>query len=103
MISERTVSEALRGPTCELAENVDRTRTERTQGKGSEATSPARPSASLADFKGTFGEPGGTRTRDPLLKRQMLYRLSYRPGSEIFSLAYRAEPTARPAGCCCVM
>ena len=26
------------------------------------------------------GEPGGTRTRDPLLKRQMLYRLSYRPG-----------------------
>jgi hypothetical protein len=24
------------------------------------------------------GEPGGTRTRDPLLKRQMLYRLSYR-------------------------
>ena len=25
------------------------------------------------------GEPGGTRTRDPLLKRQMLYRLSYRP------------------------
>ena len=27
------------------------------------------------------GEPGGTRTRDPLLKRQMLYRLSYRPGT----------------------
>ena len=26
-----------------------------------------------------IGEPGGTRTRDPLLKRQMLYRLSYRP------------------------
>ena len=26
------------------------------------------------------GEPGGTRTRDPLLKRQMLYRLSYRLG-----------------------
>ena len=25
------------------------------------------------------GEPAGTRTRDPLLKRQMLYRLSYRP------------------------
>ena len=25
------------------------------------------------------GEPGGTRTRDPLLKRQMLFRLSYRP------------------------
>jgi hypothetical protein len=34
------------------------------------------------------GEPGGTRTRDPLLKRQMLYRLSYRPcGGTIFSLA----------------
>ncbi len=27
-----------------------------------------------------LSEPGGTRTRDPLLKRQMLYRLSYRPG-----------------------
>ena len=25
------------------------------------------------------GEPGGTRTRDPMLKRHMLYRLSYRP------------------------
>ena len=25
------------------------------------------------------GEPGGTRTRDPVLKRHMLYRLSYRP------------------------
>ena len=24
------------------------------------------------------GEPGGTRTRDPLIKSQMLYRLSYR-------------------------
>src|ERR1039457_5477099 len=28
-----------------------------------------------------IGEPGGTRTRDPLIKRQMLYRLSYRPGT----------------------
>jgi hypothetical protein len=27
------------------------------------------------------GEPGGTRTRGPLLKRQMLYRLSYRLSS----------------------
>src|SRR5215469_15589741 len=26
-----------------------------------------------------FGEPGGTRTRDPVLKRHMLYHLSYRP------------------------
>jgi hypothetical protein len=26
-----------------------------------------------------LGEPGGTRTRDPLIKSQMLYRLSYRP------------------------
>ena len=25
------------------------------------------------------GEPGGTRTRDPVLKRHMLYHLSYRP------------------------
>ena len=27
------------------------------------------------------GEPGGTRTRDPVLKRHMLYHLSYRPKS----------------------
>ena len=26
-----------------------------------------------------LGEPAGTRTRDPLIKSQMLYRLSYRP------------------------
>lgn len=26
-----------------------------------------------------LGEPGGTRTRDPVLKRHMLYHLSYRP------------------------
>src|ERR1035441_2601425 len=26
-----------------------------------------------------IGEPGGTRTRDPVLKRHMLYHLSYRP------------------------
>ena len=32
--------------------------------------------------KVNLGEPGGTRTRDPLLKRQMLYRLSYRPITE---------------------
>jgi hypothetical protein len=25
------------------------------------------------------GEPGGIRTRDPVLKRHMLYLLSYRP------------------------
>src|SRR5690348_2237836 len=35
-----------------------------------------------------FGEPGGTRTRDPLLKRQMLYRLSYRPDSRRFTSVY---------------
>ena len=28
---------------------------------------------------GWFGEPGGARTRDPVLKRHMLYHLSYRP------------------------
>jgi hypothetical protein len=33
------------------------------------------------EYERNFGEPGGTRTRDPLLKRQMLYRLSYRPGA----------------------
>jgi hypothetical protein len=25
------------------------------------------------------GEPGGTRTRDPVIKSHMLYQLSYRP------------------------
>ncbi len=27
---------------------------------------------------GIFGGPGGTRTRDQLIKSQLLYRLSYR-------------------------
>ena len=27
----------------------------------------------------TYGEPGGTRTRDPVIKSHMLYQLSYRP------------------------
>lgn len=30
----------------------------------------------LIDFT---GEPGGTRTRDPVIKSHMLYQLSYRP------------------------
>jgi integrase len=39
------------------------------------------------------GEPGGTRTRDPLLKRQMLYRLSYRPSrARNLYPAYHATP-----------
>lgn len=29
-------------------------------------------------FKGIFGDSGGIRTHDPLLKRQLLCRLSYR-------------------------
>ena len=33
----------------------------------------------LLILKELFGEPGGTRTRDPLIKSQMLYQLSYRP------------------------
>ena len=28
---------------------------------------------------GESGEPGGTRTRDPVIKSHMLYQLSYRP------------------------
>jgi hypothetical protein len=31
----------------------------------------------LTDFIARIGELGGTRTRDPLIKSQMLYRLSY--------------------------
>ena len=38
-----------------------------------------------------FGEPGGTRTRDPVLKRHMLYHLSYRPIA-ILELAEGFEP-----------
>ena len=30
-----------------------------------------------------YGEPAGTRTRDPLLKRQMLCQLSYRPINDL--------------------
>ena len=41
-----------------------------------------------------IGEPGGTRTRDPLIKSQMLYRLSYRP----FAVAKKGRSTTmRPA------
>jgi hypothetical protein len=32
-----------------------------------------------------FGEPGGARTRDHRIKSAMLYQLSYRPGSYLFS------------------
>ncbi len=35
--------------------------------------------AEIAGKIGWNGEPGGTRTRDPLIKSQMLYQLSYRP------------------------
>ncbi len=34
------------------------------------------PSSSVLDL---HGEPGGTRTRDPVIKSHMLYQLSYRP------------------------
>ncbi len=37
----------------------------------------------VVENKGNFGEPGGTRTRDPMLKRHMLYRLSYRPSGGV--------------------
>ena len=35
-----------------------------------------------------FGEPGGARTRDPLIKSQMLYRLSYRSKNSFLSGGY---------------
>ena len=35
--------------------------------------------AFLLSLRFQNGEPGGTRTRDPLIKSQMLYQLSYRP------------------------
>ena len=38
---------------------------------------PKWPSSLSKSF--VFGEPGGARTRDPVLKRHMLYHLSYRP------------------------
>ena len=30
-----------------------------------------------ADIKGIFGERGGTRTHDPMIKSHVLYHLSY--------------------------
>jgi hypothetical protein len=35
--------------------------------------------AIIEDNGALNGEPAGARTRDPLIKSQMLYRLSYRP------------------------
>ncbi len=32
-----------------------------------------------------FFDPAGTRTQDPLLKRQLLYRLSYRVEYSVYS------------------
>ena len=37
----------------------------------------ARPASSPAKVFEKIGEPVGIRTRDPLIKSQMLYRLSY--------------------------
>ena len=43
--------------------------------------SPPRAHNKKTTFSGGYliGEPGGIRTHDPLIKSQMLYRLSYRP------------------------
>jgi hypothetical protein len=44
------------------------------------------------------GEPGGTRTRDPLIKSQMLYQLSYRPleNQLLTESRVNVEPFERP-------
>jgi hypothetical protein len=47
-----------------------------------------------------FGGPGGTRTHDQLLKRQLLYQLSYGPANvDIFDykIAFRSSTTLRIA------
>jgi hypothetical protein len=40
--------------------------------------------AIIADSGVLNGEPAGARTLDPLIKSQMLYRLSYRPEKRAF-------------------
>ena len=82
---------------------VDNTRTESTLGRGSMAGRPAEAFRCRADSKGSSGEPGGTRTRDPLLKRQMLYLLSYWPVGGV-SIHHHNICCRRPnaAACCSV-
>ena len=42
----------------------------------------------------TYGEPVGIRTRDLLIKSQLLYQLSYRPTRRLFRKAKRrGQPT----------
>lgn len=50
------------------------------------------------------GEPGGTRTRDHLIKSQMLYQLSYRPTmrswrKELLLNHFSSVPHPAPARC----
>src|SRR5437588_390856 len=42
-------------------------------------SSQTRPASVKMLLKYLSGEPGGTRTRDPVIKSHMLYQLSYRP------------------------
>src|SRR5262249_29215143 len=49
----------------------------------------------LLENKRRVGEAGGTRTRDPRLKKPLLYLLSYRPGAKIKSTSIIREWRAR--------
>ncbi len=44
-----------------------------------------------------IGEPGGTRTRDHLIKSQMLYQLSYRPSHTCVLFQLTTPPRGLPA------
>ena len=47
-----------------------------------------------------FGDPAGARTQDPLLKRQLLYRLSYRVKYRIYNskkIFFWQDPAGRLA------
>jgi hypothetical protein len=45
-----------------------------------------------------IGEPGGTRTRDPMIKSHVLYRLSYGLGAPLHTEKLRAFPALRLRG-----
>ena len=47
-------------------------------------------------FAGFVGEPGGTRTRDPVIKSHMLYHLSYRLAREISMLTGNSKHWKQP-------
>ena len=83
--SEKTADSALSLP-CQLPATAPK----RKGIFANTAPIPQTQSSSLkicADFIGRFGEPVGARTRDLLIKSQLLYQLSYRPTQEAVGIS----------------